>query len=120
MAKRHFGSMKYLVTVPNIAVIASGLTALVLFGPAINYILDPLLRWLHLTDTLGVLFSPLSLIIFLLYGVGKIVCAALALSCVILWFSPAADLRTKSLTTGVAAFAVLVDIQWILATQHLW
>jgi hypothetical protein len=112
--------MKYLAAVPNIAVVAWGLTALALVGPAINYVLDPLLRWLHLNEALGVLLSPVTLIFFLLYGAGKIICAALALSCVVLRFSPAADLRTKSLTTGVAAFAVLVDIQWVLATRLLW
>ena len=112
--------MKGLESIPNIAVIAWGLTAMTLLGPVVTYGLDPILRWIAPGAVGSAVFGPLVLLIFLLYAAGKFVCLGLGISVLILCFSPAASLRVKSSSVAAGAAAVALNLYWIHTVQHSW
>jgi hypothetical protein len=94
-----------------------GVTAI---GPATWYIVDPILRRHQGIELPMIIVAPFTLINFLLYALGRVVCAVLAASLLIIIFLRGINIKTKLITVITGALTCAVLLYWVTVVQHSW
>jgi hypothetical protein len=97
---------------------AWGLTAFAISGPAMEFVLNPIVR--HLPSALGSIVAPFAVLDFLDYAFGRFACVALAVCVALVLLSGGINWRVKIVLTVSAAVTCYVTPRWVEKVRHLW
>jgi hypothetical protein len=96
------------------------LIAITMIGPATWFIVDPILRRHPGVELPMIVVAPFALFNFLLYALGKVLCAILAIFSVIVLFLREIPFTTRLITTIIGALTCSTLLYWATLVRHSW